>query len=164
MNKLTKTVLALSLFATLSDAQSLIFHQDIDDEFNKMQSFISGVMNSNLQNRYFHNNYPQMNVQEKDDSYLLTFNLAGIEKKDIKLSLEENNMLTIEGKQREDKTIKSDSFIKQEMHRGKFKRSILLPDDLNIETLETEFHNGILKVMIEKKVSKKQSAKIIQIN
>ncbi|MEA3228001.1 MAG: Hsp20/alpha crystallin family protein [Campylobacterota bacterium] len=164
MNKLNKTVLALSLVTTLVNAQTIMFHPDINDEFNKMQNFITGVVNSDFKNQYFQKNYPQMNIQDKDNSYIITFNLAGMEKKDIKLSLEDNNMLTIEGEKREENNTNTHSFIKKEIHMGKFKRSILLPDDINIQTLKTEYNNGILKINIKKRASQKSSSKVIPIN
>jgi len=164
MNKLTKTILALSCVATLANAQNSMFHTDMDDEFNKMQSFITNVMSSDFKNQYFQKAYPEMDIQNKDNSYIITFNLAGIEKKDIKLLLDDNNMLTIEGEKKEQNSIKNGSFIKKEMHIGKFKRSVLLPDDIEENTLKTDFNNGILKVTIIKKALKKSNAKIIPIN
>ena len=163
MNKLTQTVLALSLVTTLANAQNIMFHTDIDNEFQKMQKLLTDVMNSDFKHQYFQNSYPQMNIQNKDKSYVITFNLAGMDKEDIKLSLEDNNILTIEGDKKEQKTETKNSFIKKEIHIGKFKRSVLLPDDIKIETLKTDYHNGILEITIMKKAPKKSHSKIIPI-
>ena len=164
MNRFTKTVLALSLVTTLANAQDTFFHTDMNDEFNKMQNLMTKVMNSDFKKQYFQDNYPQMNIQNKNDRYVITFNLAGMDKKDIKLSVDDDRMLTIEGTQKEQKSKDTNSFITKEIHIGEFKRTILLPDDIKLETLQTEYNNGILEVTIIKKASKKSHSKIIPIN
>jgi HSP20 family protein len=164
MNRFTKALLGASLFATVVTATGFGSAQNFDAEFDRMQNFINSVMNSNVSNSYFNKAYPKMDIEDKEKSYILTFNLAGTSKDEIELSLEDNNILTIRGEKKSNTVLKKKNYVKREIFSGKFQRSITLPEDADAQTLKTEYRDGILKVMLEKKKIKKISSKIIPIN
>jgi HSP20 family protein len=65
---------------------------------------------------------------EKPDKYVVTAELPGFKKDQIKLSVEEG-VLTIEGHKTEHHTEKDSSYIHRERSYGHSKRSIRLPQD-----------------------------------
>ena len=162
MEKFVKIGLSLSLVISLAQAND--FDQDFSHEFDKMQSFFNTVMNSNLKKRYFDNHYPKIDMQETTSSYTIFFNIAGVDKKDIKLTLNDNNVLKLEGHRKEVTVDKNDGYLKQEMFYGKFQRSVKLPQNINPLTLKTKYENGILKVTINKKMVTSTKEKVIPIN
>jgi radical SAM superfamily enzyme YgiQ (UPF0313 family) len=59
---------------------------------------------------------------------------------------------------------KNDSYIRQEIFYGSFKRIIQLPEDANQDKLSTKYDSGILEVTISKKKLKTSKAKVIKIH
>jgi HSP20 family protein len=99
-------------------------------------------------------NYPKMNMFQKDNQYRFEFELAGIDKKDIKVELSNQNILTISGvKKSFTKNEKKDLMV-QEQFFGNFSRSITLPDDIDPNSIQVKFKNGILTVTIKKDKTK----------
>lgn len=168
MNRFLKTTIATIGLATILNANPLFLNQDVNDEFSKMQAYFNSMLNS----KFFNNNnniqlenlnYPKVDIQEKNDEYILKFELAGFEKDDLKLSLQEN-AIVLEGKKENKKDDKNDSYIRQEIFFGKFKRVIQLPQNVAVDKLQSKYKNGILTITIPKKEVKKSSFKILKIN
>jgi len=167
MKRLIKPlVLALS-FSSMLSANTMFHNQNIDDDFTKMQQLVANMMNQH----FFHNgfgevdniNYPKLNIQELNDKYILTFEVAGVEKKELKVSIK-NHILTIEGERKSSKENKKDNYITQEVFFGTFKRSINLPQNINEDKLTTKYKNGILTITIPKKHITNSKTKILKIN
>jgi HSP20 family protein len=166
MYKLVKSlILAVGLSTTLN-AGVLFQSNNIDDEFTRMQNFINSMLNSSLAHQIsspmYSFGYPKVNIEEKDNKYILMFELAGIDKKDIKLTMQDN-MLFLEGEQKNAKENKNKEYIKQEIYYGKFKRAIELPSNVKIDKVTTNFKNGILTVTIPKNKVKKSNIKTFKI-
>jgi HSP20 family protein len=164
MNLLTKTLLAFSLTGIFLNASDVTLDQTPENEFDRMQKFMNSFMSSNFKHDYFNSVYPKVNMQDKDNTYILTFDLSGMSKEEIKLSIEEGNVLTIQGQRHSDTKMQEESYIKREMFHGAFKRSFTLPEDADENKLKTEYKDGILKVILEKKVLVKPASKVIPIN
>jgi HSP20 family protein len=107
--------------------------------------------------------YPRVNIQNKEKEYIYEFDLAGVDKKNIKLSIDENNVLTLEGVKKKKRQEKSNSYVKQEIFYGSFQRVMKLPDDIDQNKLETRYRDGILTLSIGKKKLKKPKAKLLKI-
>jgi len=166
MYKLVKgLILAVGLTTTLN-AGVLFESNNMDDEFARMQNFINNMFNSSLSYQVaspmYSFGYPKVNIEDKNDKYILMFELAGMDKKDIKLTVQDN-MLFLEGEQKNAKENKNKEYIKQEIYYGKFKRAIELPSNINIDKLTTKFKNGILTVTIPKNKVKKSNIKTFEI-
>lgn len=158
MKKFAISLLAASLMSSALSADILLANHDFDAEFNRMQNYINSIMAKHLQYTY-----PQVDIKDMKKQYVIKYNIAGIDKKDIQLSLSDSNTLTIKGERKSSKKVKNDSYVKQESFYGKFERSIQLPEDADSSTLKTDYKNGILTVTIAKKEVKK-NYKIIPIN
>jgi len=162
MSKVVKTLILLSLLSSLLNASSL--PNNFDEEFNKMQGFVDAIMNSKLKTKYFQMAYPKVDMQETNSSFIVTFNIAGMDKKDIKLTLNDANILTLEGEKKSKMKQEKSTFVKQEIFYGKFQRSIQLPQNIDSSTLKTKYEDGILEVLIDKKVPDTLNVKVIPIN
>ncbi|RKX27613.1 MAG: Hsp20/alpha crystallin family protein [Candidatus Zixiibacteriota bacterium] len=92
---------------------------------------------------------PRVNVRETTDKIRLTFELPGMDKKDIKVWVE-NDMLNVTGN-REFKSESNDGdYIRQEMRSGEFSRSFTLPETVNREKISADYKNGLLEVSLDK--------------
>lgn len=163
MKRTVKLVAILALTTTLS-ASSIYTSQDLNKDFNKMQSYINSIINSDFKAKYFSDsNFPKINMSETNSSYILKFDLAGVPKNDIKLTINADNILNIIGERKYENSDENQSFIKKEIFYGKFARSIKLPINADQKKLDTKYKNGILTVTIGKKVPSKSSTKVIEI-
>lgn len=103
---------------------------------------------------------PEYNIVETDDNYELELLLAGIDKNDINLNIE-NNALIIEAERKCDNI---DKYYYKEMYYGKFRKEFTLPDDVNMNEINASLNNGILSIKIPReKKNTKLSKKIIKI-
>ena len=105
-------------------------------------------------------NYPPYNiVKTGDNKYDVEVALAGFNKKDINVSVE-NGMLTIESK--EDKSKDKDGEV---IHKGiskrYFKKSFTISDD--VEVKGAELKDGMLRVSMEKIIPEAKKLRTIDI-
>ena len=161
MNKIIKSLVAASLIATTTlSADSF----DYNNEFAKMHQLMNQVMSENFTHSRLANiGYPRVNVQDKAKEYIYEFDLAGVPKENIKLKINENNVLTLEGEKETKTKSDKDGYVKQEIFYGSFNRVIQLPEDAKQEALKTEYKNGILTLTFPKKEVKKLKEKVLAI-
>ena len=124
-----------------------------DDVFNHFESMFDYDM-VNV------SNYPPYNiVKTGDNKYDVELALAGFNKKDINVSVE-NGMLTIESK--EDKTKDKDGEV---IHKGiskrYFKKSFTISDD--VEVKGAELKDGMLRVSMERIIPEAKKLRTIDI-
>lgn len=113
---------------------------DLASEFEKGMSFEYGSFT------------PRVDIIEDEKSFYVQVELPGILKDDVKLSVNEDNVLLIKGtKKREAKDENKDlSFVRVERSYGEFTRSFTLPENVNRESVKAKFENGLLNVTIDK--------------
>ena len=139
---------ALSIFNQLRPLS--VGFDDVFDHFESM--FDYDMVNVS--------NYPPYNiVKTGDNKYDVEVALAGFNKKDINVSVE-NGMLTIESK--EDKSKDKDGEV---IHKGiskrYFKNSFTISDD--VEVKGAELKDGMLRVSMEKIIPESKKLKTIDI-
>ena len=164
MKKYFSSLLLASLLTTVVSADIVAVQNPYNDEFAKMNQYFNSLVESHFSNSKFNNfNYPRMDIKESAKEIILKFDLAGVPKENIKLSIDANNLLTLKGEKKESKKENSKDVVKQEIFYGSFERAVQLPDNIEQDKLTTSFENGILTVVIPRKEIKKPKAKIIPI-
>lgn len=102
----------------------------------------------------FGNFSPRIDISEDEKHIYLQAEIPGIAKEEIKLTINDDNVLIIKGeKKREVKTEQKDeafSFIRMERSFGEFSRSFILPENVKKDSVSAKFENGILGVTLEK--------------
>lgn len=142
---------AVSLFASNEDNHYNQIHKEIASFFNN-DSFLTIPHHQYKIN--LSSSYPKMNAFENKKSYTFEFELAGIDKKDIKVTITDQNILTITGSKKELSKEEKKEIIRQEQFFGKFSRSMSLPDDINNDKIDLKYNNGILKIIVLKDMKK----------
>ena len=164
MKKYFSSLLLASLLTTVVSADVIAAQTPYNDEFAKMNQYFNSLVESHFNNAKLNNfNYPRMDVKETAKEITLKFDLAGVPKENIKLSIDANNLLTLKGETKESKKEDSKDVIKKEIFYGSFERAVQLPDNIEQDKLTTSFQNGILTVTVPRKEIKKPKAKIIPI-
>lgn len=123
------------LFREIAD-----FEREIDRMFNTFFS-TEGVTDEGYA--------PAINVVEKDNEYVVLTEMPGVRKEDLKISLE-NDVLTISGTRKNHALPENAHWLRNEIQRGDFARSIALPKGVKIDEISAELNNGILHVVLPK--------------
>ncbi|MDD3223133.1 MAG: Hsp20/alpha crystallin family protein [Clostridium sp.] len=92
----------------------------------------------------------KVDLKEDENSYTVEADLPGIKKEDISLGYE-NNYLTISAKR--DETVENKdngNYVRRERRCGEFKRSFYI-DNIDENTVDAGFNNGVLKITLPKK-------------
>lgn len=124
-------------------------------EFNKLfNEVFDGIIPQHIDfHKSFHEKFNSainipISIYQEDDKYVVEFELAGYEAKDLKATIDDNILTVIANKQIEDK-----KYSINERTKGNFKRSIKFQ---NIDgTYNASYKNGILKIELKKVESSK---------
>lgn len=93
---------------------------------------------------------PEMDVLEREREVQIITDMPGLEAEDIELDLE-NNVLTIRGERRQPAGQAEDvKYHLAERRYGTFSRSLVLPGDLDADSIEARLHAGVLTISIPK--------------
>ncbi len=92
---------------------------------------------------------PSVDISETDNEYLVKAEIPEVEKKDVKVTLQDG-LLTLQGERRQEKEEKGKRFHRVERSYGTFLRTFELPDGVDEEKLRAEFKEGMLLVHLPK--------------
>ncbi len=164
MKKYLTAIALASLLTTVVSADVIDAKNPYNAEFAKMNQYFNTLVNEHFTNAKLNNfNYPRMDVKESAKEITLKFDLAGVPKKNIKLSIDENNLLTLKGEKSAAKDEKTKDVVKKEIFYGSFERAVQLPENVEQDKLTTSYKNGILTVIVPRKELQKPKAKVIPI-
>ena len=93
---------------------------------------------------------PSVDIYENKDQIVLEAELPGMKQEDFDLSIE-NNVITLRGERKFEKTDETDNYHRVERSYGAFTRSFTLPQTVSAEGATAEYNNGVLRVMLPKK-------------
>ncbi|WP_428739968.1 Hsp20/alpha crystallin family protein [Sulfurimonas sp.] len=167
MKRLAQILVFLPLLATATFAGPIFVNDPYDKEIERMQQYLNSMVESHMGAPAIANyNYPRTNIQDTTDKIIIEFDLAGVDKKDINLSIDDHNVLNLSGKkeQKVEEKDKDGNFIRQEIFFGSFQKAIQLPENIITDKLQTQYDKGILHITIPKKAVKKPQVKNIPIN
>ena len=103
---------------------------------------------------------PKVDVTESEKDYTISFELPGVKKNDVKVSVE-NGLLFVEGDKKYVGEEKSTDSWRRERRYGSFKKSFRLGDGVDQRKIRAEFKDGILEINVTK--SKESLKKEIEI-
>jgi HSP20 family protein len=93
---------------------------------------------------------PAVDIFENDNEIVIKAELPGMNAEDIEVKLE-NNILMLKGERRFEKETKEENYHRVEREYGTFSRTFSLPAAINGETVNAEYKDGVLKVVLPKK-------------
>lgn len=104
---------------------------------------------------------PACDISETKEHYMVSFDMPGVKKEDIKLEVQGNTLLIAGERQRELKESNEDATLRSERVYGKFERTFELPDSIDANKIEAHYDNGVLNVALPKAEAAK--ARTVQI-
>jgi HSP20 family protein len=121
------------------------------------EDFINNFFGSNI-----YNDIPPYNIIQTEKEFLIEFSVPGFNKKDFSIEVEENNLkvskLSLENDKLENK------FYKRQFNYSQFEKKFTIPEEVNIDKINSIYENGILKIFLPKiKEFKQSKIKSIQV-
>ena len=92
---------------------------------------------------------PAVNIREDDKNYVLDFAIPGIDKKDLKIDMNEDT-LTISSETKNETEENKEDYRRKEFSYKSFSRSFYIPENVNREKIEANYKDGILTVSLPK--------------
>lgn len=100
----------------------------------------------------------KVDIQEKDDQYLLEAEIPGVEKEQIRVDYD-NNYLTIAVEQQEEINEEKGNYICRERRMGRTSRTFHVKD-IDPDAISASYENGILKVALPRTQEAKRRTSI----
>ena len=97
--------------------------------------------------------WPETNIYENSDEYILVAKVPGMSNDDLDLNLKDNT-LTLTGDRKKESGIKGDLHL-DERFSGKFERRYMMNERIDGEAIEAETSNGLLIVKLPKSADTK---------
>ena len=92
---------------------------------------------------------PSVDLYETDDAFVLEADLPGVKAEDVKVETE-NSDLVLRGWRTIETRHSEGQFHTMERSSGNFMRRIKLPESINNDAIQAEFHDGVLQVILPK--------------
>lgn len=90
-------------------------------------------------------------VVEFPNSYVFIVDMPGIKGSEIKVQVDDNNVLVVSGERKRDGKEKDGvKYVRMERRLGKFMRKFPLPDNANLDKISAVCQDGVLTVTVEK--------------
>lgn len=159
----------MNLLPWKSSSVAPFFRSSVDDELASFQRDMNSLVNTffnrgdlSIPQISTSGYYPSIDVQEKDNKYLLDADVPGLSEADIDIDLHDN-ILTIKGEKKSEKETKGSDYICVERSRGSFRRDIYLDQEVDQASVKADLKDGVLHVEMLKKGEAKSSHKKIPI-
>ncbi|XP_077250078.1 17.3 kDa class II heat shock protein-like [Tasmannia lanceolata] len=90
-------------------------------------------------------------VKEYPKSYVFIIDMPGLKSGDIKVQVEEDNVLVISGeRKRVEEEKEGVKYVRMERRVGKFMRKFVLPENANTDAISAVCQDGVLTVTVDK--------------
>lgn len=122
--------------------QSPVFMGDLFEDFDQMFDQVL----SNSTPVHFQ---PGYEVTEGKNHYLISFDMPGVKKDDVKIEVQ-GNQLMVSAERRESKDEEKGNTLRRERTYGHFERSFVLPASINADKIEAHYEDGVLNVALPK--------------
>ena len=93
----------------------------------------------------------RMDVEETDKDYVVTADIPGMKKEDIKVAIEGNTVSIQAQTASEQEQKEGSNIVRRERYLGQQYRSFTLPQEIDDKSAQAEYENGVLKLSLPKK-------------
>ena len=99
-----------------------------------------------------------MDVYQTADAIVVKALIAGVQPNSVDISLTRET-LTVSGQRQDEKEVEEDNYYQKELYWGSFSRTILLPEEVDVDMAEASEKHGILMIRLPK-INKARQTKL----
>lgn len=99
-----------------------------------------------------------VDVYQDDAEIVIRALVAGVKPEDLDIAIT-RDMVTIKGKRVEQKDIREDNYVYQELYWGAFARTVVLPAEIDVDMAEASEKHGLLSIRLPK-INKDRQTKL----
>jgi len=92
---------------------------------------------------------PCVDISETKDNLVITAEVPGMKKDDIRISVHDN-ILTLRGEKKQEKKVDEENYHRIERSYGAFHRSFTLPTTVQQDQVKASYKDGILRITLPK--------------
>ncbi|KAL9421547.1 hypothetical protein AB3S75_033927 [Citrus x aurantiifolia] len=102
--------------------------------------------------------------RETPEAHIFKADLPGLRKDEVKVEIEEGNVLRISGERRKEVEERSDTWHRVERSSGQFLRRFRLPENARIDKVKASIEYGVLTVTVPKVFADRPDVRAIEIS
>jgi HSP20 family protein len=91
-----------------------------------------------------------VDVKETATAYNFVADLPGLKREEVKVQIEDDNVLAISGQRSKEKKEDTDTYHRVERSTGSFMRRFRLPPNADVQHIKASAENGVLTVIVPK--------------
>lgn len=99
-----------------------------------------------------------VDVYQTPDHIVIKALIAGVQPQTVDVSLT-REMLTISGVRTDEREVEEENYFQRELYWGAFSRTILLPEEVDVDAAEATEKHGVLMIRLPK-INKKRETKL----
>lgn len=99
-----------------------------------------------------------VDVYQTPDHIVVKALIAGVQPQTIDISLT-REMVTISGVRSDEREVEEDNYFQRELYWGSFSRTILLPEEVDVDAAEASEKHGVLMIRLPK-INKRRETKL----
>src|SRR3954470_17935904 len=99
-----------------------------------------------------------VDVYQTPDAIVIKAFIAGVQPNTVDISLT-REMVTISGSRADEKEVDEEHYFQRELYWGAFSRTILLPEEVDVDLAEASERHGVLMIRLPK-INKKREMKL----
>ena len=93
--------------------------------------------------------WPTLDIADKEDAVVVNAEMPGCKAEDIELSVYDNTLI-ISGEKKESSETREEDYYRTETYRGKFRRDVSLPTEVDADNIKAECQDGVLNITLPK--------------
>lgn len=103
---------------------------------------------------------PASQASSSKDAYSIDIELPGVKADDVDVEVVGGDTLVVQGTKRDAREETGEGYIFTERIFGSFQRSFDLPGDVDVDTIEADFADGVLTLTLPRKQASARSIKV----
>jgi HSP20 family protein len=137
--------------------------KNIKPKFPKVvENFFGKIMGQGTSENEEVATLPSVNISDEDKSFEVSIALPGLDKKDVKVEVQDG-YLKISSEKQYEKEEKDKNWMRREFGYASFQRIFQLPESADQDKVQAEMKNGVLNIRLGKKAGYEKLTKTIEV-